>query len=87
MKFLVGLIVIAIGAFLVIKTEKMLAMFGRVEFAERKMVEYGGSRGFYKLLGLLIILAAFLGLTGILGGILEAVLYPLFGFFGGNTGR
>lgn len=81
MKYLIGLIVIAIGSFMVIKTEKMLEAFGRVDFAERKFFEYGGSRFFYKMLGLLVIFGAFIGFFGFWENILNATIGPLFDFF------
>jgi hypothetical protein len=79
MKYLIGFIVIAIGSFLVIKTELLLSWFGRIDFAERYLGSDGGSRLFYKLLGILIITFAFLGLTGILGGMLRGLFGPLIG--------
>ncbi|MFA6511833.1 MAG: hypothetical protein WCV86_01745 [Patescibacteria group bacterium] len=85
MKYLISLVVIVIGAFMVIKTDTILAAFGRVDFAERKFVEYGGSRFFYNMLGIAIIIGAFLALFGFWEGILNATIGPLFGLFSGET--
>ena len=85
MKYLISLFVIAAGAYMVIKTDNILDAFGRVDFAERKFVEYGGSRFFYKMLGLLVIFGAFLALFGFWEGILNVTIGPLFGLFNGET--
>jgi hypothetical protein len=65
----------------VIKTETVLSWFGRIEFAEKYLGSDGGSRLFYKLLGLLVILVAFLAMSGILGALLRDVFGPLIGVF------
>ena len=61
----------AIGFFVVSKTDTFLNLFGRVEWAERKLGS-GGSWTFYKLLGVGI---AFLGVfidTNIISDILTS---------------
>jgi len=72
-----GIILIIIGPILVIKSEWFLENFGRIEWAEQKLGAEGGTRLFYKLLGLLFI---FFGLTMIFnffGGIVQWVFSPL----------
>jgi len=72
-----GAILVIIGPFLVIKAEWFLENFGRIEWAEQKLGAEGGTRLFYKLLGLLCI---FFGLTMIFnffGGIVQWVFSPL----------
>lgn len=51
---------IALGIYLVVKTEKVLSSFGRSTMFEKYLGSDGGSRLGYKLLGLLII---FLGIV------------------------
>ncbi len=51
---------IALGIYLVVKTEKVLNSFGRSSMFEKYLGSDGGSRLGYKLLGLLII---FLGIV------------------------
>lgn len=72
-----GLIGIAIGYTFVVKTEWYLNFAGRVAWAEKNLGFEGGTRLFYKLLGVLIILIAFSYLTGlddaILGGIVRTI--------------
>jgi len=75
MKYLVASLAIAIGAILVIKTEWFIQNFGTSSWAEEHMGTSGGTRLFYKLVGIAIILISFLGISGLLG---DMVL----GFFG-----
>lgn len=78
MKYFVALIVVLIGCAMVIKTEWFLENFGRSDWAEEKLGG-GGTRLMYKLLGLLAIVLAVLGVTGALGEIIISVFGSLFG--------
>ncbi len=78
MKYFVGLIVVLIGCAMVIKTEWFLENFGRSDWAEDKLGG-GGTRLMYKLLGVLGIILAVLGVTGALGEIITSVFSSLFG--------
>ena len=72
-----GFVLFILGPILVIKAEWFLENFGRIEWAEVHLGSEGGTRLFYKLLGLLFI---FLGLTmifGLFGGIAMWALSPL----------
>ncbi|MCF7820099.1 MAG: hypothetical protein K9M44_01360 [Candidatus Pacebacteria bacterium] len=55
MHIILGALMIALGTYIVIKTEKVLANFGRSAMFEKYLGSDGGSRLGYKLLGLLII--------------------------------
>lgn len=77
MLILIGLIILIIGAFIVIKSEVMLSAFGRIEFFEHKFGVEGGSRLGYKLLGLLVIFIGMLIMTNMISGFLEWILYPI----------
>lgn len=79
MSILAGLILVALGGLLVLKTEWLVTNFGRVAWAEEHLGSDGGTRIFYKLLGTAIILLGFATLTGVFQPILFAVLSPLFG--------
>jgi len=72
LKFLLGVGIVIIGAVFVIKTEWFLSNFGRVEWAERHLGFEGGSRLFYKLLGILIIILGFLVITGLWNNKMES---------------
>ena len=70
-----GLVLIAAGLVMIMKTEWLLENFGRVEWAEQKFS--GGTRFFLKAGGLIVI---FLGLTmifDIFGGIVVWFFSPL----------
>jgi len=77
MNIVIGAIILAVGALIVIKSEAVLNMFGRIEFFERYLGTEGGSRLGYKLVGLLAIFIGFLIMTNLIGGFLEWVLSPL----------
>jgi len=79
MKYIVGILAIVVGTFMVIKTEWLIRNFGSINWAEEHMRSSGGSRMMYKLLGILFICLAMLGMTGLLGGIILSVFGRLFG--------
>ena len=77
MSILFGLIGIGIGAMIVMKSEKMLSAFGRIEFFEKHLGSDGGSRLGYKLFGILIIFLSMLIMTGMIDGFMMFFLEPL----------
>lgn len=77
MYIIVGLIILAIGVIIIIKTEAMLSAFGRIEFFEHHLGTEGGSRLGYKIIGLIAIFIGFLIMTNMIGGFLEWILAPL----------
>jgi hypothetical protein len=77
MNILIGLIIFVVGALMVIKSEAMLSMFGRIEFFERQLGTEGGSRLGYKLVGILAIFIGTLVMTNMIGGFLEWILSPI----------
>jgi len=77
MNILIGFIILAVGALMVIKSEAMLNAFGRIEFFERNLGTEGGSRLGYKLIGLLAVFIGILIMTNMIGGFMEWVLSPL----------
>jgi len=64
-----GLLVMVIGYFMVAKSEKMFEWFGQNEFAE-KYLGSGGSRFFYKLIGILVVFAGIFIATNVMSDIL-----------------
>ena len=68
--FFWGLAIAGIGILLILKHDFMVDNFGRIAWAEEHLGTEGGSRLFYKLLGLLIILLGF--------GIMFNIWQPLF---------
>ena len=77
MKIIGGLILIAIGALIVIKSEDLLRNFGRISWFEKHLGVEGGSRLGYKLIGLIIIFLGLLTTTGSFDGFIKFVLSPL----------
>lgn len=78
MKYIISILGIVIGLFLVIKTETMLKNFGYSEWAETKFGMWGGSRVAYKLGGIIIIFVSVMWMTGWA----QEILISLFGFGG-----
>ncbi len=57
---ILGIIIIAVGAVLILKTEWFLQNFGRIAWFEDKLGTEGGSRLGYKILG---VIAIFIGIV------------------------
>lgn len=74
MRIIFGLIGVVAGFLIIWKSEWFLQNFGRVDWAEEKLS--GGSRLFYKLVGLAVIIIAFLYMGGFVEGILLWVFAP-----------
>lgn len=79
MTYVLGFLGIALGTVLVLKTEWFVQNFGTSQWAEEHMGTSGGSRLMYKLVGLIIIFFAMMGMTGLLGGFLMGTVGKLFG--------
>ncbi|MBI4142562.1 hypothetical protein HY480_01660 [Candidatus Uhrbacteria bacterium] len=74
MRYLIALIGIAVGFLVVWKSEWFFEQFGTVSWAELNLS--GGTRFFYKLVGLGIILASLLFMSGVIQSILTFVFVP-----------
>lgn len=61
---ILGLIIMAPGLFLVIKTEWFVNNFGRLAWFEEKLGSEGGTRLGYKLFGILFLFIGIIVLTG-----------------------
>lgn len=68
---------IPVGAVFVLKTEWFVQNFGKVAWAEEHLGYEGGTRLFYKLLGLAIILISLFGFTGGVQSIVLSIFAPL----------
>jgi hypothetical protein len=82
MNIIFGIIIIAVGGLITIKSEAMLNSFGRIEFFEQYLGTSGGSRLGYKLVGILAVFFGILIMTNMIGGFMEWVLSPII-----NAGR
>ncbi len=77
MKYILGLLVIVVGFFLVVKTGWFIQNFGHSAWAEEKLGG-GGTRSMYKIIGVLLIFGTVLAITGALGEIILAIFGNLF---------
>lgn len=78
MKYIIGILAIALGAIMVIKTPWFVENFGRNEWAEQHLGS-GGSHLMYKLLGIVFIIVSLMGMTGLLGKVIIGTFGKLFG--------
>jgi len=78
-QFLSGIVAIAIGFLLVWKADWLLKNFGTIPFAEKYLQTEGGSRLFYKLIGILIIIGGMMSATGLLSPTIEWAVERFFG--------
>ncbi|MBI2633572.1 MAG: hypothetical protein HYW78_04300 [Parcubacteria group bacterium] len=72
MRTLIGPLIIIAGVIMVFKSEWFLRTFGRVAWAEKNLGLEGGTRFFYKLLGLLVVLFGILIFTGLWNDLLNS---------------
>ncbi len=79
MKFIVGILGIAFGILMSLKSEWFLYNVGRISAIEKYLGTFGGSRLFYQLLGVLIIAISTLYMLGVWGSIVEAIIGGIFG--------
>jgi uncharacterized membrane protein YkgB len=77
MKFFFGIILIVVGFTMIWKTENWFSFFGRNAWAEKWFGTEGGSRLFYKLIGLLAIVIGMLLVTGLYNEFLGTATGPL----------
>lgn len=72
-----GLIIIAGGVFLVLKTEWFINNFGRIAWFEAKLGTEGGSRLGYKLVGIFLIFLGVIVMTGSSSEFMSWMLSPI----------
>jgi hypothetical protein len=78
MNYIIGAVLVVVGALLVIKSEWFLQNFGTVSWAEQHLGVNGGSRLFYKLIGLLIVIIGFMLITNLFGAFLQGTIGKVF---------
>jgi len=77
MKYFLGIIIIGAGFLMVWKSDWLVNNLGTIEFAEKYLGSgFGGTRLFYKLLGIAIIVLAFMYMSGGLESILGNIFSP-----------
>jgi len=77
MDIIFGLVMMGIGAFITIYSEKIFNTFGRIEFFEKYLGTEGGSRLGYKLFGILVFFIGTLILTGMIQDFIMWILSPI----------
>ena len=77
MNIVIGLIMLAIGASLTIKTEWFLNSFGSMNWFEDKFGSSGGSRFGYKLIGFIFLFLGIIFITGSGNSFMAWLLEPL----------
>ena len=77
-RYIIGTLGLLAGFALIWKTNWIVANFGKVDWAEKHLGAEGGTWLFWKLMGILVIIIALLGISGALGGIIMGALGPLF---------
>lgn len=78
LRYILTPIGILVGLLMVIKTDWFLKVCGRINWAEKYLSTDGGSRLFYKLLGILVIIICFMIMIGTFQVLLLKILSPLF---------
>ncbi|PIP27032.1 MAG: hypothetical protein COX30_04090 [Candidatus Moranbacteria bacterium CG23_combo_of_CG06-09_8_20_14_all_39_10] len=77
-QIIIGIVGIIVGTMMVAKSEWLLSAFGRVNWAEAHLGTEGGTRIFYKLLGLITIFVSLLIMTEMVEGVIITIFSPLF---------
>ena len=77
-RILVGLAVAALGIFMTWKPDSVIGIFGRNEWGE-KVFGSGGSRSFYKMVGVLVTILGFIITTDLINYFFGGLIFRLFG--------
>ncbi|MEK7680776.1 MAG: hypothetical protein AAB348_01895 [Patescibacteria group bacterium] len=78
MRYIIGILMAAIGVILVLKTEWFIQNFGTSAWAEAKFGYNGGTRLMYKLVGTAFIFFGFLTVTNMISGFLFGTVGKIF---------
>ena len=76
MRYVLGIIIVGVGFVIVWQADWIMNNFGRIAWAEAKLGMEGGTRLFYKLIGIVIIIGAFMYMFGFFEPILNAIFKP-----------
>lgn len=77
MKIISGLILTALGALMVARSEDLFRFFGRIAWFEKHLGAEGGSRLGYKIVGLIVIFLGLLTFSGTFNDFFTFALSPL----------
>ncbi|MDD5040212.1 MAG: hypothetical protein PHY34_03605 [Patescibacteria group bacterium] len=73
MRYFLGIIFIGVGFVIVWKADWIMNNFGRIAWAEEHLGSEGGTRIMWKFIGIIVIIFAFLYMSGALAGILRGI--------------
>lgn len=76
MRIIIGIIATIVGGIVTWKADWIVNNFGRVEFAEKYLGAEGGSRLFWKLMGIAIVVIGWLYMVGATEGIILRIFAP-----------
>ncbi len=79
MRYFIGIVMVGVGLFLVLKTEWFIQNFGTNAWAEEHLGYNGGTRLMYKLIGIAFIFFGFLAITNMINGFLAGTIGKIFG--------
>ncbi|MEK7131550.1 MAG: hypothetical protein AAB797_02335 [Patescibacteria group bacterium] len=78
MRYIIGIIMVLVGVFLILKTEWFIQNFGTNAWAEEHLGSNGGTRLMYKLIGIVFIFFGFLAITNMIEGFLVGTVGKIF---------
>ncbi len=65
MRYLIGLIMLAVGFTMALKPNWFLNTFGKIDFANRGVIAtFGGSRTFFQLIGIVLVILSVVVMFG-----------------------
>ncbi|KKR35391.1 MAG: hypothetical protein UT67_C0002G0015 [Candidatus Magasanikbacteria bacterium GW2011_GWA2_40_10] len=78
MRYFIGILLVVVGLFLILKTEWFIQNFGTNAWAEEHLGYNGGTRLMYKVIGLIFIFFGFLAITNMINGFLMGTVVKIF---------
>lgn len=84
-QFVFGILVAGVGFMIVWKADWMYRSFGIIPFAEKYLATEGGTRIFYKLLGILVMIGGMMHATGLLAPMLSYLIRKIFSSYAPRT--
>ena len=78
MRYFIGIVMVIVGVFLIVKTEWFIQNFGTNAWAEEHLGYNGGTRLMYKIIGIFFIFFGFLAITNMINGFLVGTVGKIF---------
>jgi len=80
-QFIIGMLIAGVGFLIVLKADWFLQNFGSIPFAEKHLSSEGGSRLFYKLIGILFMIIGIMHATALLEPLMTFLVEKTFGSY------